>query len=348
MGSNKKRPKVVNAVLVIILILFIYVFDKTNTISTRTDHSISMSATSEHNEIIPIEIISSKEELPNSPATELPIKPFPTNYKVEDIQTTIPATSVLPSLNQEDTNILPDVIQTLYLSDEKLLASAKCVYYSVYFFENDSLSSSMNSEPTPSASVIKIFIMDFIYNMTAKGELSLENTVHGQSIQSLVKAMIQYSDNDATNILIDEFGMETLNEYFSFEGYNDTLLKRRMLDYNALAQGLDNYTSLDDTMNFLKTLYKKRDVFPYSEMLEILEGQTIRTKIPAFLPEGTVVANKTGEINSIQNDVGIVFSENGDFAIVVLTNECINASHTANVIADFALQAFEFGLQNEQ
>ena len=248
-----------------------------------------------------------------------------------------------PYMQSIDFSTFPtESARTPSLYDDKLLASAEHVYYGVYFFKDDSFCSTENSEPTPSASVIKVFIMDFVYSLIEENQLSHDTTIQGQAVRTLVNAMIQHSDNNATNTLIKEFGMNTLNEYFASQGYSDTTLERLMLDYDAMAQGLNNYTSLDDTLLFLKTVYENKDTFPYCEMLEILKGQTVKTKIPALLPEGVVAANKTGEINNVQNDIGLVFSECGDFAVVILTNGCANASQTIDAIADFALQAYTF------
>lgn len=55
-------------------------------------------------------------------------------------------------------------------------------------------------------------------------------------------------------------------------------------------------------------------------MLSLLKNQQRRTKIPYSLPKGTVCANKTGETDSVQSDVGIVYSSGADYIICVLTN----------------------------
>jgi beta-lactamase class A len=41
-------------------------------------------------------------------------------------------------------------------------------------------------------------------------------------------------------------------------------------------------------------------------MVDIMLGQTDRDAIPAALPQGTPIANKTGEIDGTRNDVAIV------------------------------------------
>ena len=146
--------------------------------------------------------------------------------------------------------------------------------------------------------------------------------------------MITVSDNYSTNVLIDYFTMEKLNEFFAENGYTDTKIERRMLDYDAMAQGKDNYTSINDVMRFLDKLYKNKDIFPYADMIDIMINQQRRNKIPAYLPETTIIANKTGELSDVENDIGIVFSEKGDFAVAFLLTSLTDTYSARIAISD--------------
>lgn len=177
-----------------------------------------------------------------------------------------------------------------------------------------------------SASVIKVFIMEYLYD-----EGRIEENVGGQSVQHLIDQMITVSDNNATNTLIDYIGMNTLNTYFSEKGYSSTKLQRKMLE-----QGNENYTSLQDCMKFLKKLYEDQENSKYSSMLEIMKRQQVKTKIPSQLI--VPVANKTGELPTVENDIGIVFS-NKPYAIVVLANEVTNSQEVRIEIGNLANEA---------
>lgn len=221
-----------------------------------------------------------------------------------------------------------------------LQASAERVYYSVYYFDTAQELTTANSAPTPSASVIKVFIMQYIYESVSRNERALSDTLGDKSVLEQVQRMIQYSDNAATNLLIDECGMETLNEFFAARGYTDTRLERRMLDFEAREQGLENYTSLNDVMKFLKTLYENRTAPYWEDMLTILAGQTVRTKLPSQLPERVQVANKTGELEDVENDIGLVFSAEGNFAIAVLCDGVSDTAAARQAIGALALEAY--------
>jgi len=219
---------------------------------------------------------------------------------------------------------------------------ANATYYGILYFDKNVLYTSGNSAQTPSASVIKVFIMEYAYHQIAQGKLSPDSTIAGRNLKSLIETMIQDSNNEAANILIDEFGMSEMNAFWQNNGYASTVLQRRMLDMDARNAGKDNYTSLDDCQAFLTKLYSNREVYPYSEMLAIMKGQNVRTKIPVNLPSGVVVAHKTGELNDVENDIGIVFSEGSDYAIIALTFNPSSSAAACSAIAQLARAAYDF------
>ena len=125
--------------------------------------------------------------------------------------------------------------------------------------------------------------------------------------------------------------MESLNSYFREKGYTGTKLQRKMLE-----QGSENYTTLQDTMKFLKKLYENRGNQNYSAMLEIMKRQQAKTKISSQLD--VPAANKTGELATVENDIGIVLNDK-PYAIVVLTNEVSNSQEVRAGIGSLAREA---------
>ena len=176
------------------------------------------------------------------------------------------------------------------------------------------------SKKMKSASVIKLFIMEYAYSRVVAGELKTDDQISGQTLASLIEAMITVSDNNATNILIEHFTMEKLNDFFVSCQYTDTVLQRKMLDTAAVARGEENYTSASDVTAFLDKLYANKDNFPYNEMLDVMKRQKIATKLRRDMPAGIEMASKTGELSDTENDVALVFTSNGDYAIVCLTS----------------------------
>ena len=248
-------------------------------------------------------------------------------------------------LSQAEGDVEP--LRGSFRAEEELLAYSQEVSFSIYFFGEDIWYDNGESDRMPAASVIKVYIMRYVYSLMESGEISSDYLIGGQRAGELIRVMIQQSDNHATNALIDYFGMESINQYLLEQGYRDTVLQRRMLDDEARNLGLDNYTSTRDTMEFLRRLYSNQSIFPYNEILEVMLGQQFNTKIPLFLPDDATVANKTGELDDIENDIGIVFTEDAAFAIVVLSQGVNDTERMRRGIGLLALEALEYIRENK-
>ena len=222
-----------------------------------------------------------------------------------------------------------------------LTQQAQKVYYGVHYFNSGREFTSQNSAATASASVIKVFILSYALEQVAAGVLTEQTLIENKPLIEWLTPMIQQSDNQATNTLIDYFGMEPMNDYFNAQGYTETRLERKMLDTAARAAGKENYTSLTDCLVFLKRVYQQQDQPLYGKILALMEGQQVKTKIPSKLPTEILTANKTGELAEVENDIGLVFAPADPFAIVVLTNGIGTAGKVQSAIGDFALAAYQ-------
>lgn len=241
------------------------------------------------------------------------------------------AASTTATANTADSEAVPTGIQQAAAS---LSESADQVTYAIEYFQSGQQYTNHNRQPLIAASVIKVFVMEYVY---LKG-LDLNQMVGESSLGDLVSQMIQISDNQATNQIIEFIGMSTLNSYFQAAGYPDTVLEREMLDTTAQRAGKENYTSIPDVMTFLQRLYDHQGEAPYGAMLQIMMGQRVRTKIPAKLNAAIPVANKTGELAGVENDIGIVFADH-PFAIAVLSNGVSDSGAMREAIGNLAFAA---------
>ena len=76
----------------------------------------------------------------------------------------------------------------------------------------------------------------------------------------------------------------------------------------------------------------------------MLRRQKMHDRIPKKLPEGVVVAHKTGLERGVCHDAGIVSTPNGDYLIVVLTKHKAKwgAKPSKRLIADLARQVYDY------
>jgi len=193
----------------------------------------------------------------------------------------------------------------------------------------------------PAASMIKVPIMYEIMHQAAAGRIDLNEplVVTAQArvggagilqelrpdimmtIQELVTLMIILSDNTATNMLIDRIGMDAVNHRMTELGLKSTVLRRRMMDFEAAKLGHENHTTASD-LSLLFSCITGSVGIPqkYSTlMLDILRRQQVRDKLPFYLPEETVLAHKTGTLDGVEHDGGILFLADQSYIICILT-----------------------------
>lgn len=204
------------------------------------------------------------------------------------------------------------------------------------------------SKKMRSASMIKVFIMAAVMEKVKQGEISLDeiltmeyyNMVGGAGIiagygagatfklRDVLEHMIIYSDNTATNMIIDRIGGEEINAYMTRNGYNDSFLGRKMMYHTAIAGNGENYSSVRDLGLFFTRLYKHECVGEQYDkiMIEILLKQTDIDCFPAAFP-GKKVAHKTGALDDVYDDGGIIYSKNGDAVLVIMTEKLASGEY---------------------
>ena len=193
------------------------------------------------------------------------------------------------------------------------------------------------------ASLIKLYIMGAVYE-------NYDSIIaqYGQSsVDSNLYSMITVSDNDAANTLVSYLGggdssagMTVVNDFCSEKGYSSTHMGRLLLASN---QYDDNYTSVSDCGHFLKEVYegsKESDVHAQAEF-DLLAAQTRRNKIPAQMPAGVSIANKTGELSDVENDAGIIYNSSNDLIIVFMSENVLQPGTAQSTIASLSRQIYD-------
>lgn len=165
-----------------------------------------------------------------------------------------------------------------------------------------------------SASLIKLFIMATAYQKIN------DKVINENEVSEDLKLMITKSDNDATNRLIDKIGMQEIKNYIENNKYTGTEINRKML---AGTENGDNYTTVKDVATLLEKIYTGECVNrEYSnKMLELLKNQTKKSKIPAGVPSGVETANKTGELDDVENDAAIIFKDDAPYILVIMSEK---------------------------
>jgi beta-lactamase class A len=155
-----------------------------------------------------------------------------------------------------------------------------------------------------------------------------------RTYRELCEAMITWSSNLATNILIDRLGVERVQQTSIELGAMGMNVRRGVEDNQAFRLGLNNTTSAGALLTLMQAIATGRAVSPEDSraMVEILERQHFNDAIPAGLPPGTTVAHKTGSLTKIQHDAAIVYGPR-PYVLVVLVRGIEDESVSEALIA---------------
>ncbi len=179
-----------------------------------------------------------------------------------------------------------------------------------------------------SASIIKLYILYYIIKTNLKidninsseiikTEDSLLNFMDSDiNMDFLISMMIDESDNAVSNFFIDKIGMDNLNLFIKNNGFNNTLFERKFLDYNAIKNGKNNYSSVNDIK---KLFYRVLTSNIKNDFMKFLYMQKDKSK-SAFYLNDLKIAGKTGELYNALNDVIFYEKNNKKILNIVFIN----------------------------
>ncbi|MBI5215330.1 MAG: serine hydrolase [Ignavibacteriae bacterium] len=207
----------------------------------------------------------------------------------------------------------------------------------------------------PTASIIKLPVLVELFYQFHEGKLSPDSPIplldsvkkpgsgilpflhSGQTLKliDIATLMIIVSDNTGTNYVIDQFGTEhdeklnAVNKRMESLGLQNTKLQNKLYSFatkkktpEAKRFGI-GYTTPNDMMLLLEKIVNGEIVDSASsdQIISIMRGQQYIDMAPRYLPftEDTTlwVANKTGSLDEVKNDVGIVSSSEGTYVYAI-------------------------------
>jgi beta-lactamase class A len=209
-------------------------------------------------------------------------------------------------------------------------------------------------DPMPTASLIKFPVMIETYRQAAEKAIDLDakvtlkdtDKVPGSGIltdhfsagasfplRDAVHLMIVYSDNTATNLVLDVIGIGSTAETMEKLGYPNTKIHAKVFrrDTSVFPERSKEFglgsTTATEMIRLCEAVWDKELVNPEAcaAMLKHLRACEDKDKFPRFLPTGTKVAFKTGSLDATRTAAGIIECAQGPVALCVMTNG--NADH---------------------
>lgn len=187
-----------------------------------------------------------------------------------------------------------------------------------------------------SASLYKLWVMATVFEEIEKGKLTENIPLHGDisalnekfgiasdaaeltegevdfTVLSALNKMITISHNYAALLLTERVTLHSVQTFLEKHGFRESQV--------GTATSLPRTTAADISRFFEKLLAGELANKEHTqEMLALLKAQRLQSKLPKYLPEGTVIAHKTGELYLFTHDAGIVYTPEGEYIIVVLS-----------------------------
>ena len=209
----------------------------------------------------------------------------------------------------------------------------------------------MNEDETkPTASLIKLAVMVETYWQASEGKVKLDtkltltkdDKVPGSGIltnhfsdgatfplKDAVRLMIVFSDNTATNLVLDQIGIPSTNTRMDKLGLKETRIQSKVFKRETSVDmerskkyGLGS-TTPKEMIQLLEMIDAGKVVSPEAckEMLKHLKACEDKTMIARFLPAGMELAQKTGAVSDTRTSAGIAYTKAGPVALCVMTTE---------------------------
>jgi beta-lactamase class A len=159
------------------------------------------------------------------------------------------------------------------------------------------------------------------------------------TVRDLLEDMIQYSDNSATNRLIDMVGMDRVNALIGEFGLVRTRLRRKMMDTAAAARGDENVSTPLEMTRIVRLIHNNQaaDAQSCREMLGIMK------KVDAYMrpviQADVEVASKPGDLDGVRTETGVVFLPKRPFIVSVMStylNDRVNpVGQVTGIVFDY-------------
>ncbi len=160
------------------------------------------------------------------------------------------------------------------------------------------------------------------------------------TVEDLYKLNSIVSDNMAFNILLHLFQKEEVNKTLREYGFRKTVIHRPIYDMDKIAQGVQNYISVQEMTTLLLRMYKGQVISSRasSEILDILCDHQKGSILPYYFREKHKIAHQSSVDEQNIMDMGIVYGENP--FILCMASSASNTRNAESIMRDITLMCY--------
>jgi beta-lactamase class A len=217
------------------------------------------------------------------------------------------------------------------------------------------------NEPFPTASSIKLAVLYELYRQAEEGKVDLaalttppRPRVGGGGVlqelgdrvtltwRDLAVMMMGWSDNEATNLLIDKVGMDAVNRRLDALKLPGVRLRRKMMDVAAAQAGRENVGTPADMRRLAETVFSGPGLAP--ERARDLRAVAAVPKDSPFrkvLPEGVTIMDKPGELEGVRCVSAVVDVPGHAYAVSIMTAYLRRDTDGEQAIRDLSAAVYE-------
>jgi beta-lactamase class A len=194
------------------------------------------------------------------------------------------------------------------------------------------------------ASLDEKLVLTKANQVAGSGVLGLMDTPMPLTLRDVLTLMVVVSDNTATNVAIDRLGLDKINATMRAAGLKDTWLYKKIYvpatgpmpeDQPKFGLGKTTAREMEALMERFVTCNLALDGGPAlagdgqicGALLHMLRNQQDRDSLPRYLEtldtgeHGSAIANKTGALDAVRNDVALMATRAGPVVIAAFTQD---------------------------
>jgi beta-lactamase class A len=217
-------------------------------------------------------------------------------------------------------------------------------------------------ETFPQASSIKLAVLYELYRQSEEGKIDLAQVtrpplprVKGGGVlqelgdkvsvtwRDLAVMMVGWSDNEATNVLINRLGMAAVNHRLEDDlDLDHTRLRRKMMDLEAARRGDENVGTPSEMRRLVEAIYAGKGLSPAAARdIRAVLATPKDSPFRVPLPEGLAVLDKPGALEAVRCVTAVVDIPARPYAVSIQTTFLKNDEDGAAAIREISAALYE-------